>query len=282
MPPTASIVIPAHNEESVIGGLLASILSDAEPGEFAVYVACNGCTDRTAAVAAGFPGVTVLEIPVASKAAALNAGDEAAGPFLPRLYLPAAAGPTTDAVRAAAVALTVDRALAAAPRLRVRTEGRPYLVRGYYDIWIRRPWVTDKLVGSGFYGVSKRGRERFDRFPDILNDDAFVRSLFPENDRVTADAEFTIEAPRSTAALIRAKTRVRSGNTQFAAWQAAPPAPKARGGSLTWLPFLTSPSDWLPLCGYAGVTTAIRLLTLWRRRTGTDLTWSQDRTTRAG
>jgi hypothetical protein len=76
-----SIVIPAHDEERVIGRCLSGLASGAEPGELEVVVVANGCTDGTAAAARTFPGVRVVETPVAGKAAALNLGDEHAPAF---------------------------------------------------------------------------------------------------------------------------------------------------------------------------------------------------------
>ena len=54
-----------------------------------MVVVCNGCHDRTAEVARQVaPLATVVEIPVASKVAALNAGDAVAR-YFPRFYLDA-------------------------------------------------------------------------------------------------------------------------------------------------------------------------------------------------
>src|SRR4051794_31851306 len=74
--PTFSVVIPAHDEESVIGRCLAAWSGELEPGEAEVVVVANGCSDGTAEAARDF-GVRVLELPAASKSAALNAGDGA-------------------------------------------------------------------------------------------------------------------------------------------------------------------------------------------------------------
>src|SRR3954453_3171433 len=85
----ASVVIPAHDEASVIGRCLRALLAGAEPGELEVIVVCNGCHDDTAAVArAHAPDAVVLELPAPSKPAALNAGDAEATRF-PRIYLDA-------------------------------------------------------------------------------------------------------------------------------------------------------------------------------------------------
>ena len=50
-PLAASIVIPAHDEEAVIGRLLDSLAGGLDGARLDVVVACNGCTDRTAEIA---------------------------------------------------------------------------------------------------------------------------------------------------------------------------------------------------------------------------------------
>ncbi|WP_205315402.1 glycosyltransferase, partial [Nonomuraea lactucae] len=87
MRPIASVVIPAHNEEAVLGAGLAALLGGAEPGEFDVVVVANACSDRTAEVARA-AGVRVVETPTGGKAGALRLGDAACRAF-PRLYLDA-------------------------------------------------------------------------------------------------------------------------------------------------------------------------------------------------
>ena len=106
-----SIVIPAHNEEQVIGRLLEGVTRGAGPGELEIVVVTNGCTDRTAEVAGSFPGVTVVDSPVASKPAALNLGDATAKSF-PRMYLDADIEVDIAAVRAVGDVLRVSLLLA--------------------------------------------------------------------------------------------------------------------------------------------------------------------------
>ncbi len=49
----ASIVIPAHDEERVLGETLERVLAGLDP-DVEVIVACNGCRDRTSEVAQRF------------------------------------------------------------------------------------------------------------------------------------------------------------------------------------------------------------------------------------
>jgi glycosyltransferase involved in cell wall biosynthesis len=60
-----SIVIPAHNEEACIGDCVRATLREARRSGYDVEVVVvnNASTDRTTAVAAGFPGVRVVDEP---------------------------------------------------------------------------------------------------------------------------------------------------------------------------------------------------------------------------
>src|SRR3954447_19697398 len=85
--PVVSVVVPAHDEEAVIGRCLDTLLAGARPGELDVVVVANACTDRTAEVA-GRAGVRVLATPKPGKANAIRLGDAECVTF-PRIYLDA-------------------------------------------------------------------------------------------------------------------------------------------------------------------------------------------------
>ena len=82
-----SVVIAAHNEGRNIGRCLDALLGGTPAGSIEVVVAANGCSDDTVAVATR-PGVVVLDLPEAGKAAALNAAERQVVSF-PRVYLDA-------------------------------------------------------------------------------------------------------------------------------------------------------------------------------------------------
>src|SRR3954463_9896236 len=59
----ASVIMPAHNEEGVIGTALARLTEGVLPDEFQILVVCNGCTDGTAEVAqSSVPLVRVIDV----------------------------------------------------------------------------------------------------------------------------------------------------------------------------------------------------------------------------
>src|SRR5690606_16894893 len=165
-PPGASVVIAAHNEAAVIEQTLRTLMAGS-PVPLDITVVANGCTDDTARVARSVPGVRVIELPTASKAAALNAGDAAAVGF-PRLYLDAdvrLSGADLGALLAA-----LETHPAAVPGRELVLTGRPLLVRAYYAISARLPAFRGALYGRGVIALSEAGRARFDRFPDLFAD----------------------------------------------------------------------------------------------------------------
>lgn len=213
----ASVVIPAHNEERCIGGLVAR-LADADPdGALELVVVANGCTDRTAAAArAASARATVIEIPTASKTAALNAGDDAAT-ALPRVYLDADARIDAAAIRALADALAEPEVpRVAAPRVTVDASGANWLSRQYHAVWAQTDYLAEAHVGDGVYALSRAARGRFGRFPQLIADDRFVQRLFrPDECVVLADHSFTVPASPTLRAHVRRHARVIAGNDEL-------------------------------------------------------------------
>ncbi len=275
---SASVVIPAHNEESLLGNTLGTLLADAGADEFEVIVVCNGCTDATAAVAGKHEGVTVLEIPEASKIAALNAADAAATTF-PRIYLDADIVVDTASLRKVAQALQ-SGAPASSPTPTVDTSGCGIVSRAYFAIWSRTGYVTTSSLGSGIYGLSERGRARFGEFPNLISDDGFVYSHFAPAERVNPPgATFTIRAPRTIRALVKRRIRIVAGNQQLQAEfgrQLRAPGPG-------WGEVARRQPRLLPAAAvYAAVNAWAAFAARRRAAQGTAGAWNQDRSIRGG
>jgi hypothetical protein len=219
----ASIVIPAHNEEQVLGRLLVQLVPPVGDGEFDVVVVANGCTDNTVGIASSFGRrVRVLSIPVASKREALAAGNRAAASF-PRLYVDADVEFAAKDARALAEALRGPNVLAAAPERTHVMAGRSWLVRWYYDIWARLPEVERGLFGRGVVGVSAAGYQRVAHLPPLLADDLAASLAFSQEERVIApDAHVLVHPPRTFADLLRCRTRAAMGTEQIEHTDRAP------------------------------------------------------------
>lgn len=265
-----SVVIAAHNEEGVLDRCLSTLLRGAVPGELEVVVVCNGCDDGTEALAGayGHP-VTAVSTPIASKTGALNLGDRVAVAF-PRLYVDADAQLSIEAVRAIRAALA-DGALAASPALKVDTTGSSATVRAYVRFWSALPSVRDDIVGRGVYALSAAGRARFDGFPDVIADDHFVRTVVPQEARVTvATHHSVVQAPRTLRSLVRRSVRIHSGNRQVDPGAAA-------AGRRGWADVIRrNPARIVDFPAYALVVGVAKARGRWLARTGRAPAWGRD------
>jgi glycosyltransferase involved in cell wall biosynthesis len=214
--PAFSVVIPAHNEESVLSRCLDALLAGSEPGDLEIVVAANGCTDRTIEIARSYGDrVIVVEVLEASKPAALNAGDRAASVF-PRVYLDADITVSAAAIRSVMAEMERTGALAGAPRAVIELDGSSAIVRSFYRVWCETPWFTDNLVGSGIYVLSAAGHARLGAFPAITNDDQYVHDLFEVRERVTSNAfDFLVRPPRTAKGLIKRRSRTLLGQREL-------------------------------------------------------------------
>lgn len=211
-----TVIIPAHNEAAVIEDTLDALLASIAGSPAEVLVVCNGCTDDTAARARQYcPRVRVLETPVGSKPHALNLGDEHATSF-PRLYLDGDVLVSPTLIQDLTAALDTDQPCVAYPDVRYETRGCAPLVRAFYATWTSLPYNRPGRIGVGLYALNEAGRARFDRFPNIISDDGFIRGLFTHNEvRIAESCWTTVRAPATFGDLVRTKTRSRLGRYQL-------------------------------------------------------------------
>jgi glycosyltransferase involved in cell wall biosynthesis len=275
-----SIIIPAHNEEAVIGRCLKSLL-DGLGADAEVLVCSNGCTDRTEQIAATFERVRVLKVPVASKPAALNAGDRAASGQV-KVFLDADVVVSGRDVRKVVERLQRGPELVAAPRIVVDASAASWPVKAYYAVWMKTPYVTDGMVGSGFYALSERGRSRFAEFPNIVGDDTYVRILFAPHERaVVTDASFAVYPPKTLGALIDIETRRKAGHDEICALLSESQRPRNKSQGFALGKMTLNPLAWPSLLVYAYVKVTSRVRYQFRKRAGTHKRWIRDETSRA-
>lgn len=211
-----SIIIPAHNEEKVIAATLKELMAGVSSEEAEIIVVCNGCTDNTAGIVASFGGaIQCIETEVASKTHALNLGDAAAGGF-PRIYQDADVVLSFDAVRRIAGVLLSGRFLAASPQMQMDLKTASWLVRSYYEVWQQLPYVREGMIGTGVFALSEEGRKRFERFPEVIADDGYIRALFKAHERISVHScHSLVRAPTDLSGLLKIKTRSRLGGFEL-------------------------------------------------------------------
>lgn len=278
----ASVVIAAHNEEAVIGRTLDALLAQELPGRVQVIVVANGCTDDTAAVAAG-RGVEVIDRPEPGKPGALNAGDSLAVGF-PRVYLDADILVPPTGLAAVLSRFAAEPApLAVVPRRRLVTEGRPWPVRAYFTINERLPVFRGGLFGRGMIAVSEAGRGRFGEFPALIADDLFLDSQFTPSEKAEAtQVAVEVATPFTTRDLLRRLVRVRRGNSQLrrAGAGGALGVPIRSSDRWAWLRDVVLPEPRLApsALAYVAITLAAELMS--RRSSRGQDSWGRDESTR--
>jgi glycosyltransferase involved in cell wall biosynthesis len=275
--PVASVVVPAHDEERTIGRLLDALC--ASPGLLEVVVACNGCTDETARVAARYP-VTVLDLPEPSKVRALRAADQVARTF-PRVYLDADVEITADGVARLAAAVGPGGAAVAAPRRMLPRTGVTLLARWYLDVWEALPAVRSGLFGRGVLAVSREGARRVAALPEVMADDLALSEAFDPAERVVVpDVTVVVHPARTTRDLVRRRARVATGNVQADRAGLRGDGARTSLGDL-WRVVRERPALAPKVPVFVGVVLAGRLRARSAVRAGDFTTWERDASSRA-
>ncbi|GAA1389982.1 glycosyltransferase [Luteococcus peritonei] len=287
----ATIIIPAHNEATVIGRTLEELATgELRPGT-RVLVAANGCTDDTIAIAESFADrldVTVLDLPVASKQAALNGAEDVLfaddrPENFPRVYLDADIAAPAASVNRVLEVLESGEVLAARPPLAYQTQTADALVKAFYRARSRTPEVLQALWGAGFYAVSVQGRARWGRFPLDAPDDLYVDSLFSAEEKTVVGAEpVRVQVPRSSLALL--KTLKRVYRPSEAVQELSPQSLGSSGNTLVSLLKANSgrPSEALDALSYIGFAVTARVALKLDGRGGdhSGASWERDDSTR--
>ncbi len=266
--PVASVVIPAHNEANVIGRTLQAIAKPAQLGTLEVIVVCNGCSDDTAAVAAGFPGVRVLNREEPSKTQALNAGDDLVGAW-PRIYLDADIELPSAALPALLRSLKTTAIKAGRPPFVYDTAGATWLVRAYFRARMRVPALSQSLWGAGVYSVTEEGHQRVGRFPNVVADDVYVDRLFAASEKAIPLAPpVKVKTPRTNADLLGVLARNRRGPSEQGVDSGAATA-------MTLIRTVRGPVGLFDASIYALLTVRAR-----RKARTTPMTWERDQSSR--
>ena len=269
-----SVVVPAHNEASVVPRLLAALRPGIDDGRLGVVVVANGCDDDTARVAAD-AGVTVIELAPGDKIGALNAGDAGSRGF-PRFYVDADVLVTADDLERLAARL-VDGVEAVAPTLDLDGRRSGWLVRSYHRYWVSLPTVRHSLAGRGCFGLSEAGRQRWGEFPSVVADDQFVNQLFaPHEIAIVEEVTSTVTLPTSIAALVARKRRSHRGNLELAGAGVSGATSRVR-----WIDVVRAdPRRILDLPAFLAVTLLVRVAA-WRDARAGGGSWGADTTSRA-
>ncbi|MBO0611805.1 glycosyltransferase [Thiothrix fructosivorans] len=274
----ASVIVPAHNEASVIRRCLDSLQGQA--GLDSLIVACNGCTDNTAEIVRNeYPQAICLDIATPSKVNALNEAEKHVTTW-PVFYIDADTHLSTHAIQTVTQALAADQGfLLAAPEPEIDTSRSSWLVKQYYRVWLQLPYIQDGVVATCSYVITQAGRQRFDAFPAVINDDGFVRCQFERQERGNiSGAKIFISAPQDLNSLIKIKTRARLGNMQLTAEKLCTKADKKPYSSILLNKLLSR--EFLPTLVYLSIASFIRWRAGRQYHHLQTYTWEKDQSSR--
>lgn len=277
VPPRCGVVVPARDEASMIARCLEA-LHDGLPRGFArIVVACNGCRDGTPDLARRFASddLVVLDLPEGGKAKAIRAAERLL-PDGPRVYLDA-----DVEFRGRDLVRLVERLEAGpfhllAPAID-HDHGRCTPgARAVSRVWLSLPHARSAAFHH-VLGVSGEGRRRWDEFPELIADDAFIAARFrPDERRIVPDLRVHVRPPRTVGAWIGVRTRWLKGDRQLSAMGLGESVEPGQRSGLVRLAL--QPSMLPGVLLYLAVRVAARLRA--GRRGGRSDDWFRDETSR--
>jgi len=275
----SSIIIPAHNEASLISNTLSCLLDQVENDDEIIVIA-NGCTDNTYEVVNKFKNIILITTEIPSKTNALNLGDSKATSF-PRVYMDADVQLVEGSWKKIIDTLLEGKLLAVSPIPKMDFSNSSWFVKAYYDIWLSLPYCRSGMMGAGVYALSEEARNRFDTFPDIIADDGYVRALFKEEERGNVEGAYAIvKAPASLKWLLKIKIRSRLGQMELA--QKYPELlkneQKSYSGALSGL--LKTPHKWPKLAIYIFINIITRVYAKNNLNNISNYQWEKDMSSR--
>lgn len=210
----ATVIVPAYNESKVIRRCLDSLLL--QEGVDEIIVACNGCRDNTVQIVyQEYPNVICLDIKTPSKVNALNEAEKLVKSW-PVIYLDADLQLWPCAVKHALEGMRKNSYLLVSPTPIMDTSNSSWIVKQYYKTHRQLSYVDEGVIGTGTFIMDKEGRARFGEFPQVINDDHFVRSQFEESELANIpESKVTVTAPRNAWSLIKILTRSNLGNIEI-------------------------------------------------------------------
>lgn len=219
------IIVPAHNEVSLIGPCLSALIEGHDQFldiQVEIIVVANACKDETAKMAlelndaAHDSGIvlSVIETPIGGKAHALNLAEQNCDADI-RAYLDADVICGPGMIEALAAVLTGRDARYASGQIIPSSNGS-FFSWCYGQVWKNLPFVKSDVAGCGLYAVNATGRKRWNAFPQIHSDDKFVRLHFTPDERFKVDVEYLWPLPKNLWELIKVRSRWCRGNSELA------------------------------------------------------------------
>ena len=169
--------------------------------------------------------------------------------------------------------------LLAAPTPIIDASQSSWLVKTYYKVWLNLPYIKEGVIATCSFIVSQQGRDRFNKFADVIGDDGFIRCHFNNSEISNIDgAEIYIRAPKDIFSLIKIKTRARLGNMELIARKKCPVIEEKHYGNVMKSRLLSK--DFFSTAIYIGIATIIRIRAKLQFKKLATYQWEKDTSSR--
>jgi hypothetical protein len=166
-----------------------------------------------------------------------------------------------------------------APTPIINTDKSSWLVKTYYNVWTRLPYIKEGVIATCSFIVSEKGRQRFDKFADVIGDDGYIRCHFKNSEIANIEgAEIYITAPRDIYSLVKIKTRARLGNMELIARKKCPVQEAKHYGNVMQSRLLSK--AFLPTSIYILIALVIRLRAKMQFKKLDSYQWEKDTSSR--
>lgn len=259
----ASIIIPAHNEEAWIGYCLDALFKSKRVDETEVIIVANGCEDRTAEIARRYQvlaeelgwGLQVIELAEGNKLRALNAGEAAAsGRVL--VYLDADVRVSDYVIFQMVRVLDKEEPAWASGQMQMAAASS--VSRAYARFWMKTPFMSESVPGSGLFAMNRAGRARWAKFPDIISDDMFARLQFAPRERIAVPGTYIWPVAEGWGNLVGVRRRQNKGVEQLEALYPDLMKNEDKGGFSALRILSYALGDPYGFVAYAGVALIVR------------------------
>jgi len=212
-----SVIVAVRNEQRMLPVTVPSVLNAAEQIGAKVLWVCNACTDDSAEIIRGITGehTSVLEIAEAGKTAAFNAGDEVINGYFPRFYVDSDARLSSDTLIKLFEALATEQCDLVAPRQVFQSSSASPRAQRIAHCWMSLPFASTAAF-SVVVGLSERGRNAWEHFPNIMGDDVFIAAKIPKDrKKMVLTAEVYVPTPDSFFDWVKTRRRWLDGEKQL-------------------------------------------------------------------
>jgi hypothetical protein len=229
-----------------------------------------------------FPAVHCIDIARPSKVNALNEAEKKAtelGVTFPIFYVDADTTLDENANCRISESLQKSPILLAAPTPVIDTSESSWIVRQYYKVWTDLHYVRQGVIATCSYVLTEEGRARFKRFPEVINDDGYVRCQFKSSEISNIEgAKIHIRAPKDVRSLIKIETRARLGNMELSARGLCTEAEGKRYSSAVGAKLFSK--DFVPTLAYGSLALIIRIRAYLQYRDVNQYEWEKDLSSR--